>query len=129
MKPELLKLFFYWNVFYRIVNMLISTIIPSIGDVFEQSLYKNQIDYQNHSNAENLACCFGNALGALACFAVGDFIKWHPWLIFTLVFLDWLSFWSRWQFYFNKSNFAIIKRNFAKDSGEKLREQRKQNQD
>ena len=53
-----LNLFFFWSIFYRVVNGIVSVVIPSIGDVFEQSLYKNQIDYQNHSNAENLMCCF-----------------------------------------------------------------------
>ena len=39
------NLFFFYFVFYRIVSAIISVIIPSLGDVFEQSLYKNQIDY------------------------------------------------------------------------------------
>lgn len=115
---RVLQLFFCWNIFYRIVGSIINMIIPSIGDVFEQSLYKNQIDYQNHSNAENLMGCFGAAGGALLSLAIGDFIKWHPWLIFTLIILDWYGLWSRWQFYYNKENYSIIKRNFAKDSGE-----------
>ena len=29
---------------------------------------------------------------------------------------------SRWQFYFKPDNYSIIKRNFAKDVGEKLKE-------
>ena len=116
-----LNLFFFWSIFYRVVNGIVSVVIPSIGDVFEQSLYKNQIDYQNHSNAENLMCCFGAALGAGACFLVGDFFKNNPYYIFFLVIFDWIGLWSRWQFYFKSSNYSIIKRNFAKDSGEKLR--------
>lgn len=116
-----LNLFFFWSIFYRIVNGIVSIVIPSIGDVFEQSLYKNQIDYQNHSNAENLMACFGAALGAGLCFIVGDFFKEHPYFIFFLVIFDWIGLWSRWQFYFKPSNFEIIKRNFAKDCGEKLR--------
>lgn len=119
---RVLWLFFYWSMFYKFVNAVISTILPGIGDVYEQSLYKNQIDYQNHSNAERLMCCFGATFGALFSFLIGDFIKFHPWLIFTLVLLDWLGLYARWQFYFNKENFAIIKRNFAKDSGEWRRE-------
>lgn len=117
-----LKLIFFWSIFYRVVNSVVSVVIPSIGDVYEQSLYKNQIDYQNHSNAENLMCCFGTALGAGACFLAGDFFKDRPYCIFLLVVFDWVGMWSRWQFYFKPSNYAIIKRNFAKDSGEKLRE-------
>lgn len=115
---KVLWLFFGWNMFYRITNTIITSIIPGIGDVYEQSLYKNQLDYQNHSNAEMLMDCFGAALGAGVSFLVGDFIKFHPWLIFTLVILDWYTLWSRWQFYFNKKNYAIIKRNFAKDFGD-----------
>lgn len=97
---RVLWLFFYWTMFYKFVNAIICTILPSIGDVYEQSLYKNQIDYQNHSNAERLMCCFGAALGAWFSFLIGDFIKFHPWLIFTLVVMDWIGLWSRWQFYF-----------------------------
>lgn len=63
----------------------------------------------------------GAALGAGACFLVGDFFKNNPYYIFFLVIFDWIGLWSRWQFYFKSSNYSIIKRNFAKDSGEKLR--------
>lgn len=119
-KP-VLNLIFFWSIFYRIVDGIVSVIIPKIGDVFEQSLYKNQIDYQNHTNAEDLMCCLGAAIGAGFCFIVGDFFKDRPYWIFSLVILDWLGLWSRWQFYFKPSNYSIIKRNFAKDSGEKLR--------
>ena len=120
-KP-ILSLFFFWSIFYRVINGIVSIVIPSIGDVFEQSLYKNQIDYQNHSNAENLMSCFGAAIGAGLCFLAGDFFKNHPYLIFFLVIFDWIGLWSRWQFYFKPNNYSIIKRNFAKDVGEKLRE-------
>lgn len=123
-KP-VINLIFFWSIFYRIINGIVSIVIPSIGDVFEQSLYKNQIDYQNHSNAENMMCCFGAAIGAFFCFVVGDFFKNHPYFIFMLVVFDWIGLWSRWQFYFKPSNYSIIKRNFAKDSGEKLREMAK----
>ena len=68
---------------------------------------------------------FGAVAGAFLSFALGDFVKWHPYLIFLLVWLDWFGLWARWQFYFNKRNFAIIKRNFAKDSGEWRREEKK----
>lgn len=114
-------LFFFYFIFYRIVNAIISVVIPGIGDVFEQSLYPNQIDYQNHSNAESMMSCFGAALGAGASFLIGDYFKNHPYYVFLLVFVDWIGLWSRWQFYFKPSNYSIIKRNFAKDSGEKLR--------
>ena len=93
-------------------------IIPSIGDVFEQSLYKNQIDYQNHSNAERLMSNVGAVLGALSALTVGDFFKEHVWLIFFATVFDWIGLWGRWQFYYNKQNFAIIVRNFAHDSNE-----------
>lgn len=109
------KLFFFHDFILKIVRMIVQTILPSIGDVFEQSLYKNQIDYQNHSNAERLVCNFGAVIGATLAFAVGDFFKDRPYLIFTIVVLDWLSLWSRWQFYFKPSNWVIIKANFAKD--------------
>ena len=115
------NLFFFYFVFYRIVSAIISVVIPSIGDVFEQSLYKNQIDYQNHSNAENMMSCFGAALGAAGCWIVGDYFIKRPYFIFGMVLFDWIGLWSRWQFYFKPSNYSIIKRNFAKDSGEKLR--------
>ena len=95
--------------------MIVQTILPAIGDVFEQSLYKNQIDYQNHSNAERLVCNLGAVIGATLAFAVGDFFKDRPYLIFCLIFIDWLCLWSRWQFYFKPSNWIIIKANFAKD--------------
>lgn len=120
-KP-ILSLFFFWSIFYRVINGIVSIVIPSIGDVFQQSLYKNQIDYQNHSNAENLMSCFGAAIGSGLCFVAGDFFKNHPYLIFFLVIFDWIGLWSRWQFYFKPDNYSIIKRNFAKDVGEKLRE-------
>lgn len=63
---------------HRVINGIVSIVIPSIGNVFEQSLYKNQIDYQNHSNAENLMSCFGAAIGAGLCFVVGDFFQESP---------------------------------------------------
>ena len=115
---RLCKLFFYEGIFYKIVNTFISTIIPSIGDVYEQSLYKNQIDYQNHSRAEGLMSCFGAAAGAAISWMVGDFFKYHPKIIFLTAYINWIEFYCRWQFYFNKENYAIIKRNFAKDCGE-----------
>jgi len=31
---------------------------------------------------------------------------------------DWIGLWGRWQFYYNKQNFAIIVRNFAHESNE-----------
>lgn len=120
---RVLWLFFYWTMFYRFVTAIICTILPGIGDVYEQSLYKNQIDYQNHSNAEQLMCSTGAIFGAFISLMIGDFIKYHPWLIFTLVIMDWVGLWSRWQFYFNKENYAIIKRNFAKDAGNWKRKQ------
>ena len=106
------------GIFYKIVSTFISTIIPSIGDVYEQSLYKNQIDYQNHSRAEGLMSCFGAAAGAAISWMVGDFFKYHPKIIFLTAYINWIEFYCRWQFYFNKENYAIIKRNFAKDCGE-----------
>lgn len=109
------KLFFFHDFILKIVRMIVQTILPAIGDVFEQSLYKNQIDYQNHSNAERLVCNFGAVIGAALAFAVGDFFKDRPYLIFCLIFIDWLCLWSRWQFYFKPSNWIIIKANFAKD--------------
>lgn len=115
---RVLQLFFAYNVFWKLVWSIIQSIIPNIGDVFEQSLYKNQLDYQNHSHAETLMACFGSALGAIVSFAVGDFFRFHPWMIFLLAWMEWYSLWSRWQFYYNKKNYAIIKRNFAKDCGE-----------
>ena len=114
-ETRVLRLFFAYQIVWKIIWAVIRSIIPGIGDIYEQSLYKNQLDYQNHSNAENLMDCFGAALGAFVCFIVGDFINKHPWLCFCLVFLDWYSLWSRWQFYFKKENYAIIKKNFAKD--------------
>lgn len=126
-ETRVLKLFFGYNMFWRIIWAVVQSIIPGIGNVYEQSLYKNQIDYQNHSNAEMLMDCFGAAFGALLSFIVGDYIRWHPYLIFLLVWLDWYGLWSRWQFYFNKKNYAIIKRNFAKDSGEWRRKQKEGN--
>lgn len=120
--PERVEnLFFFYFVFYRIIHAIISVVIPSIGDVFEQSLYKNQIDYQNHSNAENMMCCFGAAIGAGGCWIVGDYFIENPYWIFCMILFDWIGLWSRWQFYFKPSNYSIIKRNFAKDCGEKLR--------
>lgn len=109
------KLFFFHDFILKIVRMIVQTILPAIGDVFEQSLYKNQIDYQNHSNAERLVCNFGAVIGAALAFAVGDFFKDRPYLIFCLIFIDWLCLWSRWQFYFKPSNWVVIKANFAKD--------------
>lgn len=120
-----LNLFFVYFIFYRIVNAVISVVIPGVGNVFEQSLYKNQIDYQNHSNAENMMCCFGAALGAGASFLIGDYFKEHPYWGFCLVFVDWIGLLCRWQFYFKPSNYSMIIRKFAKDSGEKLREMNK----
>lgn len=119
-KP-VLQLFFFYSIFYRIISSILSIVIPSIGNVFEQSLYKNQIDYQNHSNAEGLMASFGAAFGALASFLVGDFFKNRPYLIFTLIVFDWVGLWTRWQFYFKPSNYEIIKRNFARDCAEKKR--------
>lgn len=112
------KLFFSYNLLLKVVRAIITIILPSIGNVFEQSLYKNQIDYQNHSNAEVLVANFGCLLGAGAAFLVGDMLKDNLWIIFILVINDWLGLWSRWQFYFKKENYDIIKRNFAKDCGE-----------
>lgn len=109
------RLFFFHDFILKIVRMIVQTILPAIGDVFEQSLYKNQIDYQNHSNAERLVCNFGAVIGAALAFAVGDFFKDRPYLIFCLIFIDWLCLWSRWQFYFKPSNWVVIKANFAKD--------------
>ena len=109
------RLFFFHDFILKIVRMIVQTILPAIGDVFEQSLYKNQIDYQTHSNAERLVCNFGAVIGAALAFAVGDFFKDRPYLIFCLIFIDWLCLWSRWQFYFKLSNWVIIKANFAKD--------------
>lgn len=109
------RLFFFHDFILKIVRMIVQTILPAIGDVFEQSLYKNQIDYQNHSNAERLVCNFGAVIGAALAFAVGDFFKNRPYLIFCLIFIDWLCLWSRWQFYFKPSNWVVIKANFAKD--------------
>lgn len=103
---------------YLFTLMLNCVIIPSIGDVFEQSLYKNQIDYQNHSNAERLMSNVGAVIGALSALAVGDFFKEHVWLIFFATVFDWIGLWGRWQFYYNKQNFAIIVRNFAHESNE-----------
>ena len=71
---------------------------------------------------ENLMSCFGAAIGSGLCLVAGDFFKDHPYLIFFLVIFDWIGLWSRWQFYFKPDNYSIIKRNFAKDVGEKLRE-------
>lgn len=119
------NMFFFYFIFYRIINAIISVIIPSVGDVFEQSLYKNQIDYQNHSNAENMMCCLGAALGAIVCWIVGDFFIKRPYWIFCIVLFDWVGLWSRWQFYFKPENYDIIKRNFARDVFEKLRKNRK----
>lgn len=83
--------------------------------MFEQSLYKNQIDYQNHSNAETLVANFGACIGAFVAFIIGDMLKDHIWIVFALVVNDWLSLWSRWQFYFNKANYSIIRKNFEED--------------
>lgn len=113
--PRVLKLFFVWTVFYQIVRALISLILPGIGDVFEQSLYKNQIDYQNHSNAERLMSNGGAVLGAVLSFAVGDYFKFHPYWVFAMQAMDWIDLWARWQFYYKKNNSEIIKKNFAKD--------------
>ena len=118
-------LFFYQGIFYKIVRTFLSVILPGIGDVYEQSLYKNQIDYQNHSRAENIMSCFGAAAGALISWLVGDFFKYRPWLTFLCTYADWYFMWSRWQFYFNKENYSIIKRNFAKDCGDWRRERNK----
>lgn len=109
------KLFFSYSLLFQIARAIVQVILPGIGNVFEQSLYKNQIDYQNHSNAETLMANFGCLLGAAAAFLVGDTLKNHLWIVFALVINDWLGLWSRWQFYFNKKNYDIIKRNFAKD--------------
>lgn len=119
------RLFFVYNFLLKIVRTLITTVLPSIGNVFEQSLYKNQIDYQNHSNAEILMDNFGAMLGALLAFVVGDYFKERPYYIFLLIILDWASMWSRWQFYFKPENYSIIKRNFAKDSGQWKRQQKR----
>lgn len=121
--PDVLWFFFYYSLFWRIFWVIIQSLIPGVGDVFEQSLYKNQIDYQNHTNAEGLVNTFGMAIGAVASFAVGDYFKYRPWLTMCLFAMDWVSLWARWQFYFKKENFAIIKRNFAKDCGEQRRKQ------
>lgn len=112
------RLFFVHDLLLRIVRFITEMIIPSIGDVFEQSLYKNQIDYQNHSNAERLMSNVGAVIGALSALAVGDFFKEHVWLIFFVTVFDWIGLWGRWQFYYNKQNFAIIVRNFAHESNE-----------
>ncbi len=113
---QVLGLFFVWNIFFKVVHTIVSVMLPGVGDVFEQSLYRNQIDYQNHSNAEILMSNFGAVGGSVASFLVGDFFKKHPYFIFAAVVFDWLDLWARWQFYFNKKNFETIKRNFARDA-------------
>lgn len=121
--PKVLWFFLVYSVFWRILWTIVTAIIPGVGNVFEQSLYKNQIDYQNHTNAEGLVSSIGALIGAAISLYVGDFFKYRPWITLCLFAWDWISLWSRWQFYFKKENYSIIKRNFAKDCGEQRRRQ------